>query len=209
MARLDVPPTKSTYLDLKRSLEFAEEGFDLLEEKRQILIFELMSHLARAKDIQKQVEERVAEAFAALKEAQLSEGSFTMTKETLAIKKAHNVTVGGHRIMGLNVPKVEVHYAEPELEFGFGGGTAASDLVMKKFYEALKSVERLAETENAVFRLSRELKKTMRRVNALEKIFIPSYQDTIKYIVDSLEERERDNLVIMKKIKEQKEKVGR
>ena len=208
MAKLDVPPTKSTYLELKRSLAFAQEGFDLLEDKRQILILELMSHLARAKDIQKEVERNVAEAFAALKEAQLSEGSFAMTKETLAIKKAHNVMVGGHRIMGLNIPKIEVEYQEPELEFGFGGGSSTSDRAMKKFFEALKSIERIAETENAVFRLSRELKKTQRRVNALEKIFIPSYQDTIKYIVDTLEERERDNLIIMKKVKEQREEAG-
>ena len=204
MAKLDVPPTKSKHLELKKLLSFTREGFDLLEEKRQILVLELMGHLARAKTIQKEVQQKVADAFEALREAQLDSGSFTMTKETLGIKKTHNVEVGGHRLMGINVPHLTVEYEEPELEFSFSEGSSKSDEVMKKFVEALKSIERLAELENAIFRLSREVKKTQRRVNALEKLFIPSYKDTIKYIGDTLEERERDNLIIMKMIKEKK-----
>lgn len=204
MAKLDVPPTKSTYLEMEKSLSFAREGFDLLEDKRRILVLELMSHLARARDIQHDVEAKVADAFSALKDAQLSTGSFAMTKETLAIRKAHNVTVGGHRLMGINIPKITVEYKEPELDFGFGEGSSTSDIAVKKFVVALRSIERLAEIENAIFRLSREVKKTQRRVNALEKIFIPSYVETIKYIEGTLEEREREGLIIMKMVKEQK-----
>ena len=205
MAKLNVPPTKSTYLEMKKSLSFTQEGFDLLEEKRQILVMELMSHLARARTIQKEVQGNVAEAFGVLRQSQLNAGSFTMTRETLAIKKAHDVTVGGHRLMGINIPHIEVDYEEPELEFGFGEGSALSDMTMKKFMEALKSIQQLAEIENIIFRLSREVKKTQRRVNALEKIFIPSYRDTIKYIEDTLDERERENLIIMKMVKEQRQ----
>ncbi len=60
----------------------------------------------------------------------------------------------------------------------------------------------LAELENAVIRLARELRKTQRRCNALTKIFIPNYRDTVSYIVSSLEERERESFGILKMIKD-------
>ena len=50
MSKLNIAPTKSNLLNLKRQLAFAEEGYDLLEQKRQILIFELMSRLSRARN---------------------------------------------------------------------------------------------------------------------------------------------------------------
>ena len=69
------------------------------------------------------------------------------------------------------------------------------------------TVTRLAELENAVFRLARELRKTQRRVNALEKIFIPDYTDTLGYIEDSLDEREREEMIIMKMAKQKAQEL--
>ena len=74
MAKLNVAPTKSSYLALKRQLAFAEEGYDLLEQKRQILIFELMSRLGRARDAERRVAESLPQAYAALREAALADG---------------------------------------------------------------------------------------------------------------------------------------
>jgi V/A-type H+-transporting ATPase subunit D len=50
-------------------------------------------------------------------------------------------------------------------------------------------------------RLSREVAKTIRRVNALEKVFIPDYEETLRYIVMSLEEMDREAFFINKMIK--------
>ena len=74
MAKLNVAPTKSNYLVLKRQLAFAEEGYDLLDQKRQILVFELMSRLGRARDFERRVAEAMAEAYAALRESLLRSG---------------------------------------------------------------------------------------------------------------------------------------
>ena len=54
---------------------------------------------------------------------------------------------------------------------------------MKRFVEVLPLLGELAELENAVLRLARELRKTQRRCNALSKMFIPDYRETIAYIV--------------------------
>ncbi len=204
MAKLEMPPTKSNLLGLRDSLEFAQEGFDLLEQKRQILIFELMGRLEAAKRAQSEVDEALAAAFAALREDALRSGSDTLHRETLGIARDHRLEVHSRSVMGIALPAIDASHQAPRPEFSPGSGSALSDEVMRRFTEALDSIARLAEIENAVLRLASEVRRTQRRVNALEKVFIPDYQDTIDYIEDVLEEREREQFVIMKMAKAKK-----
>ena len=206
MPKLNIPPTKSSALNLRRQLAFAEEGFELLEQKRQILVLELMGNLDKARRTQKQADEALAAAFEALKEAELRAGSAVMEKEALAVNIDHSVQLTGRRIMGIEIPQVSQPEVKPGVQFGLSISNTASDEVMKRFNKALKIVGDLAEVESAVFRLALEVKKTQRRVNALEKIFLPDYRETLKYIRGSLEEREREDMTIMKLIKQRREK---
>jgi V/A-type H+-transporting ATPase subunit D len=201
MAKLNLPPTKSSMLSLKRDLAFIQEGYDLLEQKRQILVLELMSRLERARAVQKEVDAKLAAAHAKLRQAVREAGTAQMTRESLGIVGTHETAIVEQRVMGINLPTVSVTVKPVVPEFSPGMGAAQSDEVMKLFRDALEAVGRLAEIENAVVRLSRELKKTQRRVNALEKVFLPDYRETLKYINDVLEERERDGYVIMKMTK--------
>src|SRR4030042_3149579 len=88
MAKPNVAPTKASYLALRRQLEFAEEGYALLEQKRQILIFELMSRLGRARDAERRVAEAMAAAFAALRDTLLGIGSDALDRAALAVRYA-------------------------------------------------------------------------------------------------------------------------
>ena len=205
MAKLDMPPTKSSLLALQGNLTFAQEGFDLLEQKRQILIFELMSRLEAAKRAQKEVDEAMAGAFAALREDALRSGTEALVRESLGILRDHNVQVDSRSVMGIGLPRVAATHEEPRPAFSFGSTSALSDEVMRRFTEALDAIARLAEIENAVVRLASEVRRTQRRVNALEKVFIPDYKETIDYIDDVLEEREREQFVIMKMAKKRHE----
>ncbi|MFP4056024.1 MAG: V-type ATP synthase subunit D [Candidatus Brocadiia bacterium] len=202
MAKLDVPPTKSTHLALRRDLEFAQEGYDLLEQKRQILVLELMGRLEGARRAQEAVDEAMAQAFEVLREDALRMGTEAMAREAMGIEREHQLSIQSHQIMGLELPSVEAEHEPPRPEFGLASGSALSDEVMRRFTEALDAVARLAEIENAVFRLASEVRRTQRRVNALDKVFIPDYKETIAYIEDVLEERERESFVIMKMTKE-------
>jgi V/A-type H+-transporting ATPase subunit D len=64
----------------------------------------------------------------------------------------------------------------------------------------------LAELKVSIMRLAREVKKTIRKVNALEKIAIPDLQKSVAYIQARIEENERDMFVLMKMVKERLEK---
>lgn len=201
MAKLNVAPTKSSFLVLKRQLDFAQEGYDLLEQKRQILIFELMSRLGRARDAERRVAQAMAAAQAALREALLEMGSGAVDRAAIGVKTDHGLEIEDTSLMGIRVPKVTAAAATEGVQFGVGGTTAHADQAMRRFMDALPLLAELAELENAVLRLARELRKTQRRCNALSKIFIPDYSETITYITSSLEERERESVIIMKMIK--------
>ncbi|HOW53746.1 MAG TPA: V-type ATP synthase subunit D [Syntrophorhabdaceae bacterium] len=202
MGKLDVAPTKSNLLELKRQLAFAEEGYDLLEQKRQILIFELMSRLKRTRDAQRAVTEGLERAFDALREARLDIGSGEVDKAALAVKMDHSVEISQQRLMGMNIPGVKVRMEPVGTRFGVGGTSANTDAAMSYFVELLPLLAELAELENAVLRLAKELRKTQRRCNALSKIFMPDYRETIDYITGSLEERERESVVILKMVRD-------
>ena len=208
MAKLDSPPTKSNLLSIQRDLAVAREGFELLDQKRRILLIELMGRVAAARTAQEEVAERMAAALAALRRAQLAGGSQAVAAQALAARADHEVIVRNQRLMGINLPACEAKLAPSELRAGFATSPAATDRAMRAFADVLPAVVKLAEIENAVFRLARELRKTQRRVNALEKRFIPQYEETAKYITDVLEERERDHLVILRMIRDAREARG-
>ena len=205
MAKLNIAPTKSNLLNLERQLDFAQEGYDLLEQKRQILIFELMSRLNRAEEAERKVAEALRQAFEALREATLDVGSEAIDRVTLGIAMKHKVELSDDRLMGMGVPKVTVRAEHMGVRFGVTGTSSNTDLAMNRFVDVLPLLAELAELENAVMRLARELRRTQRRTNALSKIFIPQYRETIDYIMGSLEERERESLIILKMIRDRLE----
>lgn len=208
MAKLNVSPTKSNLLALKRQLAFAEEGYDLLDQKRQILIFELMSRIERARQAEERLEAALQRAFTALREALLDLGSDAVDRAALGVVLQHETQLTHQPMMGLRIPRVTGKIDAPGLQFGLGGTSASTDAAMHRFVEALPLVAELAELENAVMRLARELRKTQRRCNALSKLFIPAHQETITYIAGSLEERERESITVLKMIRDRLAKPG-
>ncbi len=202
MGKLNIAPTKSNLLILKRKLAFAEEGYDLLEQKRQILIFELMSRLGRARNAEQNTYEALRKAYEALREARLDGGSEVIDRATLAVKMDHQVEISYQHLMGMKIPRVTVQTEPVSVQFGVGGTSANTDIALSRFVEVLRLIAELAELENAIRRIAMELRKTQRRCNALSKIFMPDYRETIVYITGDLEERERESFVILKMIRD-------
>jgi V/A-type H+-transporting ATPase subunit D len=198
MAKLNIAPTKSNFLALKRQLAFAEEGYDLLEQKRQILILELMSRLARAGEVEDQVATALRRARSALREATLDIGSLALERAAAGLPPDAGLKLTDQRLMGLSLPHLTLQAVRAGAPFGIIGTSVNTDLARRRFGDLLPLLAELAELQNAVLRLARELRKTQRRCNALSKIFIPAYRETIRYISGTLEERERESLTILK-----------
>jgi V/A-type H+-transporting ATPase subunit D len=201
MPKLDVPPTRSQWIELRKNLDFAQQGYELLDQKRTVLTMELMSRLELVRQTERDLDPLLARAFAALRDTTLDLGSAAVERKALSTVGRPEIKVTSRPVMGLSVPVLEIAGRKSVPQFGVLDTPAHLDDAVKLFEEALVLVTRLAELQNLVIRLARELRKTQRRVNALEKIFIPAYRETITYIADSLEERERESTVVMKMIK--------
>jgi V/A-type H+-transporting ATPase subunit D len=104
--------------------------------------------------------------------------------------------------MGVVVPTIELESQPADLSFGLGDTKAGLDEARTKFRQVVALLPTLAETMSSVWRLANELRRTQRRVNALEHHFIPQYNETLKFIEESLEEKEREEHFRLKRVKE-------
>ena len=125
-----------------------------------------------------------------------------LEEAAFAVSMRHEVSLSDDRLMGMGIPKITLQEDPMGVRFGVGGTSSNTDVAMSRFVDLLPSLAELAELVNAVMRLARELRRTQRRCNALSKIFIPQYRETIDYIMGSLEERERESLIILKMIRD-------
>jgi V/A-type H+-transporting ATPase subunit D len=201
MARYEVAPTRTNLLGLKRDMALAYQGYELLEQKREILVVELKGLTARAVEAQRKVDEELEKAYAALKEAQLANGTSGISFASRAVNVKTDIALRERRIMGVSIPTVNVRVEDNPPYYGPRATSVWTDEAVVRFKNAVEAIGRLAESRISLVRLAREVQKTIRRVNALEKIFIPDYEETVKYIEDSLEESDREAFFVLKLIK--------
>jgi len=118
-----------------------------------------------------------------------------------AVNIESTITLRERRVMGVPLPVVDTSFQEFPPYFSPQGTSFWIDSSLNDFKQALEVMGRLAELKISIIRLANEVKKTIRKVNALEKIAIPDLEQTAGYIQSRLEENERDMFVLMKMVK--------
>ena len=201
MARLKLSPTRSNLLSVKQRLALAREGHQLLQRKRDVLIMEILRLIGDAERIQRQVEEQFRGAYAAMQNARAAMGTERVRRIALSRTHELDVRITPRSVMGVVVPSVRYEAPEKALFYGFGDTSVVLDQVQQEWTGVLALMGKQAETVTTVWRLALELRRTQRRVNALENIFIPSYEETLAYIQDTLDEKDREELFRMKRAK--------
>jgi V/A-type H+-transporting ATPase subunit D len=206
MARINIPPTRSNLIRVKQDLQFAREGYEILNRKREVLTSELIRLAHDAEIMQKEVWKLIQNAYSALEKAQLSMGREHVEWAALAATKSVDVSLKFRGIMGVAIPMIEAHGELQKLLYAPGDTTASLDEASFEFREVMARIPELSRLMTAVWRLANELRKTQRRVNALQHVFIPDYEETVIFIIATLEEREREDTFRLKLLKNRKEK---
>jgi V/A-type H+-transporting ATPase subunit D len=201
MANINIPPTRSNLLRMKQELRFAKEGYEILDRKREVLTTELIQMAHDAQVVQEEVWKLVAEAYRALEQAQLTMGEDHVKRASLAIHKTVDVDLKLRGVMGVPIPVIDASGAPPETPYSLGDTKATLDEASAAFRNVLERVPELSELVTSVWRLAGELRKTLRRVNALQHIFIPDYEEKVEFIKSALEEREREETFRLKWLK--------
>jgi len=205
MPAIDVPPTKSSLRRLKEDLAFAYEGYDLLNQKREILAIEIMRHIGEIRKMEAALAGVLGELYAAYRVAAVDMGSDTLTRKSCSERRSYFFHMEFTKLMGLRLPKIVLSFKRHRITATLPGTTAAYDEAKEKSRMALGALAEYATITKAIMMLSRELKKVQRRVNALEKIFIPQREEAKKYISDRIEEMEREEIFVKKLIRQRVE----
>ncbi|MEE3411637.1 MAG: V-type ATP synthase subunit D [Treponema sp.] len=201
MAKLNIAPTKSNLLAMKEQLASAQNGYELLEQKREILVMELMRMVDKVKVLERDIDKLIARAYPALKRMLLRVGGDRVEQMSRAVQYDFKIKEKPVTIGGMNFSSIDVELPQRQLFYSFLGTFSSCDEVMVDFFNLLRLLTDMASIRTIVWRLAGEVKKTQRRVNALDKMVIPQTSETKKYIESQLEERERDNTFVLKALK--------
>ena len=204
MAKLNIAPTKSNLLKMNEQLAVSQGGYDLLEQKREILVMELMHMVEQVKLLEREIEKVIDQAYPALKKMLIAAGGDHVEQMSSAIQYDFTIQEKSVTIGGMKFRSIDVELPKRQLFYSFLGTLPESDKVMADFFKLLTLLTQMASIRTIVWRLAGEVKKTQRRVNALDKMVIPQAKDTKKYIESVLEERERENIFVLKSLKRRK-----
>jgi V/A-type H+-transporting ATPase subunit D len=188
-------------MNLRQELGLARQGHELLDQKRNILVIELLALVDQAVDFDGQVNRGLAEAYRSLEEAIMEGGRLQVLHLSSGVNIESSIELGNRKVMGVRLPVVSTDFTERAPYFTPADSTFWIDEAIASFKQVLGLVGRLAELKVSIMRLARDVRRTIRKVNALEKIAIPELQETVAMVQERLEENEREMFVLMKMVK--------
>ena len=198
-------PTKGNLINAKKSLELSKIGYDLMDKKRNILIREMMSLIGEASKLRDEINQTYKSAYSALQNANITLGICQNIASSVPVDDG--ISISYRSVMGVDIPLVNLKRSEPKLFYGFTKTNSQLDNAYMFFDKVKRITITLATIENSIYRLAVSITKTQRRANALKNIMIPRFTQTVKYISDALEEKEREEFSRQKVIKNQKTKI--
>lgn len=189
-------------IQTKKTLKLAESGREVLERKRDILLRELRNSIYEAERTREELLATLAKAYQNLREANMAKGSETIANVALGSSSEANYLIDYKSIMGVTVPVVEFQSEnDVKPDYGFANTSVELDQTFKQFYNVLELIADLARAEGATFQIANDVRRTQRRVNALNYVLIPRYKSIAKSIELVLEEKDREEFVRTKIIK--------
>ncbi len=190
---------------LKRKLTTARRGHKLLKDKRDELMRRFLDLVRENKRLRAEVEAGLKKANGYMALARSSMSDEVLNVALMMPKEEMYLDIGEKNVMSVMIPEFNVKFKTADendiYSYGFADTSSDLDEAVKAYSEIMPSMIRLAEVEKACSLMASEIEKTRRRVNALEYIMIPQYEETIKYITMKLDENDRSTTTRLMKVK--------
>jgi V/A-type H+-transporting ATPase subunit D len=199
-----ISSTRLELLATKAQMTLAQQGRDLLKEKRKAMMQEFMGAAGDLLQKGEELERRAAVARRALALAEAFDGEESVRAASFAARGEASIGIDSGQVMGVPVPKFErKNFSRSLKERGYSlvGTSARIDEVARRFEEELNIVVEVAAHEATLRGLAAEIQRTSRRVNALENVTLPRLLVQCRTIQMTLEEREREDLFRLKRVK--------
>ena len=191
---LDIKPTRSELINLKRRIKQTQNGYKLLKMKRDGLFHEFRTLLSEMINAKQELSNTYQLALQRINLASAVEGGLAVKSAALASSTHPEVEVQRRNIMGVVVPSVEGTNLRVDIEkrgIGLIGSSPYIDEAADSYGKLIEKVVNAAEMEATLKRLLAEIESTKRRVNALEFKVIPEMEEARDFIQLRLEEMER------------------
>jgi V/A-type H+/Na+-transporting ATPase subunit D len=196
-----VRPTRLELLRTRRRIVVAKKGLNLLKLKRTALIVEFFNISKEAMKLRSDLQQRIARGYESIRMAEMMEGPTRLENISMLLPDVRPIQVATKNVMGVRTPRVDrADYkavAAPEL---LDLSTSVNESI-RQFQGIYQVVLDIAEKENALRRLLKEIEKTKRRASAIENVLIPRLQGTVRYIKFRFDELERDSFSMLKVVK--------
>lgn len=203
-AALRVNPTRMELTRIKRRLVTARRGHKLLKDKRDEMVRQFIALIRENHRLRGEVEKELGFALSGFAMARAVVEPAFMEEALLSPARSIAVDMGIKSILSVRVPTLTTREEDTKttLSYGLAETTAQLDGAIESLAGLLPKLIRLAEVEKTCELLADEIEKTRRRVNALEYVMIPQFQETIRFITMKLDENERGNLTRLMKVKD-------
>lgn len=198
---IQINATRMEYLKLRRRLVTAVKGHKLLKDKNEGLMREFIVLLKSYKSLRQKVDVILLKQMNLFVLAQITSPSDCVYTALEQSKGKLEMTISEKSILGVKVPVFGISVTESNT-YSFLDTPVELDNAILQLREFFQDIARVAEMEQSIRILAREIEKIRRRVNALEHILIPQLRDSIKFIKSKLDEMERSNIGRLMKIKE-------
>jgi len=206
MPKTAVTPTRMVLNQLKGRLKTARRGHKLLKDKRDELMRQFMDVVRLNKELRRKVEEGMTGAFASLTVASTIMSPEMLEQALLYPRQSVELGMSYKNIMSVNVPVYSFRTKNNDpseiYPYGFAQTSGELDDALEKLAKVFEDMLELAQVEKTMQLLAEEIEKTRRRVNALEYVMIPNFEENIRYISMKLEENESSTKVRLMKVKD-------
>ena len=206
MPKTAVTPTRMVLNQLKGRLKTARRGHKLLKDKRDELMRQFMDVVRLNKELRRKVEEGMTGAFASLTVASTIMSPEMLEQALLYPRQSVELGMSFKNIMSVNVPVYSFRTKNNDpseiYPYGFAQTSGELDDALEKLAKVFEDMLELAQVEKTMQLLAEEIEKTRRRVNALEYVMIPNFEESIRYISMKLEENESSTKVRLMKVKD-------
>ena len=206
MARMNVNPTRMVLSTLKNQLRVAVKGHKLLKDKRDEMMKIFLDLAREIQKLREEVDPPLSDVYGSFSVARAVMAPEMLEEAVMYPKQSVDLIASTKNVMSVNVPEFdfEMHSSDQSDVYPYGFATTSGELdkSIEKLTELFPKLLQLAAMEKEAMLLADEIEKTRRRVNALEYVKIPNYQETIKYIKMKLDEDERGNQTRLMKVKD-------
>ena len=206
MPKTAVTPTRMVLNQLKGRLKTARRGHKLLKDKRDELMRQFMDVVKLNKELRLKVEAGMTGAFASLTVASTIMSPEMLEQALLYPRQSVELGMSYKNIMSVNVPVYSFRKKNNDpseiYPYGFAQTSGELDDALEKLAKVFEDMLELAQVEKTMQLLAEEIEKTRRRVNALEYVMIPNFEENIRYITMKLEENENSTKVRLMKVKD-------